>query len=235
MRSFIVLSLISTLLATSLAAQSSQAVSGDPEVPAIQTKLTGIALGSPVKDLYLYDGQEYRQINFYPGGRSASVRYAGPQLLQLFEQRKNIEEGITYHAVANAQLKTMASDYLLFVSRTSAAAPVQMLAIPEDLSKFKVGSFRFINLTEKALAIKLGEARSLLKPQDYADLSHNYESGKSYETMIVELTKENQAPQRLFHSSLYFNKDARMLYLISDKGPRGIQLTGIPQVYRSDQ
>ncbi|MDQ8196102.1 hypothetical protein QEH59_16830 [Coraliomargarita sp. SDUM461004] len=198
--------------------------------PVIQATLTGIALERRVSDLYLRNGKEYQQINFYPGVRSASVAYEGPREISLFTKGKNVEGETTWVPVASTLLQGFASDYLLFVSRNSTSSPVKMLALPEDLADFKTGSYRFVNLTEKNIALKLGEERASIRPLNFADVSSSFKHGTSYESLLVELPEGDASPQLIYSTSLYYNERVRMLYLISPvEGTSKVKLTGIPQ------
>lgn len=200
------------------------------EEPPLQANLTGISLDRKISDLYLWTGQEYKQVNFYPGVRSGRIRYAGPKLIQLYEKGENAEGETTWNSVARTELKGGASDFLLFFSKESGASEVQMFAMPEDFSEFNIGSYRFVNLTERRLALKLGEERALLSPMNFADLSANFEHGTSYRSLLVELPQGEGDPELIYSSALYYNKNIRMLYLISSvDGSSSVRLTGIPQ------
>ena len=209
---------------------SAQPANGTEPPPPVQAKLTGIALERTVKDLYLWNGAEYQQVDFYPGVRSRSVRYAGPRKISLFEQGTNAEGEIIYKPLVSTELVGDASDYLLFVSRKSDSGAVQLVAIPEDLTDFGVGAFRFVNISQRNLAMKLGDERFAIQPMNFADVRGDFESGTSQESVIVELPRDNGAPKVLYSSSIYYNENVRMLYLISfQEGSSKVRLTGIPQ------
>lgn len=208
-----------------------QSVSSE-EVPPIQANLTGVSLNQNVRDLYLWTGKEYTQVNFYPGVRTRRVAYAGSRSVGLYKKLNKGEGEVEWTMVAQAELKGNASDYLIFVSKDPASSTVGMFALPEDLAQFKIGSYRFINLTNKRLAIKLGDVQSVLKPMGVKDVSGEMEHGTSYRSLIVELPENDIGvdPKLLFSSSIYFNENVRMLYLISNnENGSGIRLTGIPQ------
>lgn len=205
-----------------------QETNADTEDQAFKAKLTGVAIGGKVSDLYILSGGDYEEVDFYVGVRSKSIRYAGPRSLNLYTQETGEDGETLYRSVAATELRGNASDYLLFVSKDS--EKIRIFSLPEDLSSFPYGSFRFVNLTKKNIAMKLGDSKTLIKPNDSADVDGGFEHGKSYQTLMLELPANGDPAKPLFSSQIYFNENMRMLYLISADGDSSrIRLTGIPQ------
>lgn len=203
----------------------------------ISVRFSAIALDQNIEGLNFMSNNEVGEIDIYTSTRSRLHRYQGPPRLTFFREVEDAEGELIRTPVGSVVLDESTDRYLLFfIRRNSDTEQYSILALPDGLSDFTPGSFRFINLAPFRIAIQIGEERILLNERDYGDVRGRFEHGNHYKTLMISLP-EGEDPLSSYSGRLFFNQRMRMMYIIFpdlDGRPGQVRFTGIPDAVRTD-
>lgn len=215
----------------------SHAFAQQNEEPTISVQISALALDRDISELKLLSGESVEELDIFTSARSRVISYSGPQRLTFFREHESdqTEEGVIRQPVASVVLSEQHPRYLLFFLRRSGSEErYSIVALPDDVTTFRPGSFRFVNLSPHRIAIRVGEESRTLNERDFTDVSGNFEHGNHYQALFVSLP-EGRDPVLSYSGRIFFNRIMRMLYVIfpGDSGEEGsIRFRAIPDAIR---
>ncbi|TVP76005.1 MAG: hypothetical protein EA353_12830 [Puniceicoccaceae bacterium] len=205
---------------------------GQTEGPStISVQISALSLDQEIQNLKFLTNGEVNELNVFTTSRSNVHRYQGPPRMTFFREKPGVDGEVIRTPVGSVELNQSAGRYLLFfVRQPGTAEQYGILALPDSLSDFQPGSFRFVNLAPFNIAVQLGEERFMIEQRDFKDVRGNFEHGTRYRTVMVSLPN-GEDPVPSYSGRVFFNERMRMMYIIfpSEGGQPGqIRFVGIP-------
>jgi hypothetical protein len=197
----------------------------------VSLQISALALDGDIPGILFFNNEVVEQLDIYTTTRSRLVNYEGDPELIFFRESRDDQGDLIQKPVGSVSLPATVNRYLLFFMRRAGDEErYNIIALPDDLSNFPPGSFRFINLAPFPIGVQVGEERLLLNERDYGDIQGSFEHGNRYRTLLISLP-EGEEPVASYSGRLFFNQRMRMLYLIFPDitgNPGQVRFTGIP-------
>lgn len=194
-------------------------------------RLCAITVQGNIKGIKYESGGEVRSLDILRQLRSEYFKYTGNQVITFFRETGPADEP-TRIPVGQCQLPSLAGDYMLIFSKAAGANERYVIkAIPDSLSQFKPGTYRFINLAPFEIGLKLNDEVHRIKATNYTDVAGDFVDGNYYEALMVSIPQEEK-PLRVFKGSIMFSADKRILYIVTPKEggrPGRIRITVVPE------
>jgi hypothetical protein len=201
----------------------------------ISVQISALALDQNISELMFINGESIDELDIFTTTRSRLVRYQGNPQLTFFREARDEEGAVFRNPVGSVTLSPNVNRYLLFfMQRPGDSERYNILALPDDVTNFPPGSFRFVNLAPFRIAVQVGEERLMLSERDFGDVKGRFEHGNRYRTLMISLP-EGEDPIPGYSGRLFFNERMRMLYVIfpdPSGRPGQIRFTGIPDAVR---
>ena len=197
-------------------------------------KISTLSLDGRPRDLYFESAGKVVSIYAFKNQRSQTIEYRGPETITFFRKSTELDENGEAKRIPAGSCRLLgdSQEYLLIFSKDpSDSERYRIFAMNEAWSTFPPGAYRFLNLSEYEIALKLDEEVHRIKPQNFTDISGNFAENSNQRAIMVSLP-EGKSPLKVFEGFMYHTKGLRMLYLISPKGDQQsgqVQFTAIPQ------
>ena len=200
----------------------------------VPVRLSAITLDRGVKDLKYTSAGEVQTLSIYRKQRSKTFDYVGPRTVSFYRETGGVDAGGNplREVVAEARLPGSPGQYLLLFTQVS-ESPEQykVLAIPDNWSEFKLGTYRFLNLAPFEIALKIDDDIHRIKAQDFTDVAGDFSHGSHQQAVMVSLPNGAE-PRRVFEGFIYFTGKQRTLYIVTPKKGRtdgSVNFIAIPQ------
>ncbi|MEM0964909.1 MAG: hypothetical protein AAGJ81_01995 [Verrucomicrobiota bacterium] len=188
----------------------------------VDVNVSAITLSGGIKDLKYESNGAVESLNVFNSVRSETFRYIGPPELTFFRELPPGEGGAEprRRIVGKMSIPKKSGDFLaVFIKSPSERERYRVKAIPDDVTTFKPGMYRFLNLTPYQIAIQIGETRSVVPRNGYKDVENRGEEGQYQNTVMVSLPKqegdEQVRPYRVFKGSLFYSSRLRTMYIFT--------------------
>lgn len=136
-----------------------QALFGQDE-KAVTVDFIGLSLPDVISDIYYFVGDIKCPVALSSGIFSRDYHYHGLPMLVFYRDEPDNEGVMQPVEVASVKLPHESSQLsLLFVPDGNAKGHYRVLAFADDTSNFKGGAYRFVNMTNRHIAVALGEER----------------------------------------------------------------------------
>ncbi len=136
-----------------------QALFGQEE-KTVTVDFMGLSLPDAVDGIYYVVGDIKCPVEFSPGFLSREYHYHGLPKLVFYRDEPDSEGVMQPVEVASIKLPRGASKLsLLFVPDGNAEGHYRIRAFADDANKFQGGGYRFVNMTNRHIAVALGEER----------------------------------------------------------------------------
>lgn len=165
------ISLLSLTLLLSCIAKL-QAQGPNPEELRVNVDFSIVSWDKPIFNLYYQSRGQVELIKFVPNiGRSEVFNYQGAPFLTFYvEDGVNEDGSIRYKQIAELNVSPAAKNLLLlFIPKGDDTYKV--ISYADSMEDFPVGSFKFVNLTERQLAVNVGNNKLVIPPRGVEALS----------------------------------------------------------------
>lgn len=189
----------------------SQGYTAETSADHIKVDFSAMSWSGVIDALYTYNKGEYIKLN--PNGftKTRNLQYSGPAPFTLFTKSIN-EKGIEVFepSIQLPQVAAMQSPFILLL-RTG--EDYKGYAYDENASNFKQGEYRFVNLTEVDLGVKVGD--DVKKIASTEDVSIRPRNADLHQVLGVVLAADTATGWRQVYSiSWEFNPKIRTLVFI---------------------
>lgn len=203
----------------------------------ISVQISAVALDRGIQGLEFFNSGDIDEIDIFRSSRSRLIRYEGPPELVFFREVETSEGEKIRQPVGSVTLNEATGRYLLFfVRHPGDEERYRIISLPDSLSSFRPGSFRFVNLAPFRIAVQLGEERFVLTERDFRDVRGRFEHGNYYRTVMVSLL-DDADPFIAYSGRIFFSEALRMMYIIfpvPDGNPGQVRFVAIPDAVRTD-
>ncbi|MGB0371196.1 MAG: hypothetical protein ACPGN3_07560 [Opitutales bacterium] len=198
----------------------------------VNVEFSIILMSKTIFDIVYADSEPF---NINHGLKSPKRSYSGSRKLTFYRLNRNkldAEGNPTRVPIGSTRFPAKEGSFvLIFKPVEGKRRTFNIATIPDGQDIFKPGMYRFINTATFDIAIKIGEATSIVKANGFMDLDAKTVDSKVLDTVIISLV-DQENPVRGYRGGLRFAEDRRYTYIISEKkmGRRGrVDLYGIPE------
>jgi hypothetical protein len=145
------LTLLLTSLLISVSGLSAQ------EEPQATVEFATLSWDKTIRDLYYFNGDEPVPVIVPNGSPGREMKYRGETQLTFYTQGKDSEGKIIDQSVGVVNFPEGDSSRLLLFVKSGDVGRYRILSLNSDLDGFPLGAFKFCNLTDHRIALKVGE------------------------------------------------------------------------------
>jgi hypothetical protein len=196
----------------------------------IQISFSALSVNKHITDLVYSNRGQVQTVKIPTTVRSKLVQYSGMPTIIFYRKQDSVQNAENLVEVARITVSGTDSRYL-FIFSENATGGYDITPIPDSMTEFGAGCYRFINFTSNPIAIDLAGQREVIKARNITDIKGKLAEDNYYNTILVSLP-EDEEPKVSFKGQVYFSPNKRMLFLVLPKtnGRKGaIRLIGIPE------
>lgn len=175
--------------------------------------------GSIKNELYRQDGSTYVTINLYSTSRTEWLWHQGREPIILYTKETNQDGSHHYIPAAKAFVPEQIRRALLIVTKDKKTNSFDILVVNDNTDLCPLGSYRFLNWTDKKIAGKLGDETFVLEPKNAKTIQPDITNDKNLSIQLVELSDSEN--QRLYHSRWSLQSRTRKLVLLVPRNQQG--------------
>ncbi|WOO40322.1 hypothetical protein [Rubellicoccus peritrichatus] len=175
--------------------------------------------GSIKNQLYRQDGSTYVAMNLYPTSRTPWFRHQGSETVTFYTKQTLQDESHQYTPAVKATVPENIERALIIVTKNKSTNSFEALVVNDSIDICPVGSYRFLNWTDKKIAGRLGSDNFLLAPKDGKTIQPEKTDDKNLSIQLVELTDPDN--QRLYSSRWSLQSSTRKLVLLVPRDQQG--------------
>ncbi|MEM1221946.1 MAG: hypothetical protein AAGH40_04225 [Verrucomicrobiota bacterium] len=203
----------------------------------VSVDLTAITLSGGLKGIKYESGGKVESLSVFKNVRSPPFRYVGSPEVIFFRELGTINDSDTPQrkVVGRMLLPASTGEFLVVFSKLPGKEEsYRVTPLPDSLTVFRPGMYRFRNMSPYTVAIQVGEERTLIPKYGFKDLESKGDESQYQNTLIISLPDEKQfegaKPYQVFSGSMFFSSNLRTIYImtpISGGRPGRIKLESI--------
>ncbi|WOO39618.1 hypothetical protein [Rubellicoccus peritrichatus] len=197
------------------------------EEPPVSMAFRMYSLGDAIRDIYYFDGKDYRKIVVPNNQRSPSFNYRGPEEVQFFRATSNEEGEILYHPVASTLVDpSLKRVFMIFVADSDDDAPFRVYNVEDSFRTSMSDNWLILNLTPKQLVsrIEADITPFALVPGNSHFVKPTPRDNKSYLFSVAEYVDEEW--KVVYNATWPHREGKRAIVFILPRGnnPEGIKV-----------
>jgi hypothetical protein len=172
-------------------------------------------------EVFYFDGIDYQPIELRPRQRSKNYDLpAGQSSFQLFREQTDEAGEIIYQLAGAASIPELAKVTLFMLSfAPEAEIPIRMFGIDDSVEAFPAGSFRFLNVSERVLLVRINGEKVEVGPREMKLASPEIPELSGFIPFYIA-DKANQ--KILYQTKLYAEPRGRsMAFIVIENDERG--------------
>ncbi|MEP2776225.1 MAG: hypothetical protein ABJQ29_06955 [Luteolibacter sp.] len=166
----------------------------------------------PYSEMYYARGNKYLPLEFGMNSRSQIYTLGKGQDFTIFIRSEDPESKEPFTAIGRSAVPkgTKQVLFVVFKRPTKDGLPLSILAIDDDLSEFKPGTFRFMNWTENPVGVTFGRKREIIRPRTHATLASEADANGAFVPFVIHSSNGD----RLYETRLIGQTTTRDLVFI---------------------
>ncbi|GHB93418.1 hypothetical protein [Cerasicoccus arenae] len=184
-----------------------------PTPETIRVTFSCISWNKPIGgNLYVNAGEGMEPVSIHTMQRSKPIEYEGPNPIVFYREPSDKADGMAYVPVARVTVKPGIHEplFLFFGSGDE----YKIFEIEDSFDTFPVGSYRFLNLTNRNMLAQLGSNKLELNSRSLEKLMNPFESTHEYQVAFIVREKDELTPA-YYNRWMHFD-NYRYLILISE-------------------
>ncbi|WP_309383751.1 hypothetical protein [Cerasicoccus frondis] len=183
----------------------------------IRVKFTSISWDKPIQEeLFVLSGGEMMPLQIHTMQRSKLVDYRGNNPIIFYRKSSNPSADIQFVPVAQVRVNSSLVEPLFIFFKQ--ADDYRIFVVEDSFEAFPVGSYRFLNLTDKDMIAQLGSNKIALNPRTLDALKGPFERTLEYQVAFVVREEDGLAP--IYYNRWMHVENYRYLILISESKSR---------------
>lgn len=141
------------------------AVKLNGDEPSVSIQFSTLSWGEAVRSIFFFNNEELVEHSVPNATPGRKIEYSGSNILTFYKKTGIDEDGeIIYSQIAEIDLPITHGEVLLIFVREPGKNSFRILPIPIESEQFGSGSYKFHNLTQRRVAIRLGEQTFIIEP-----------------------------------------------------------------------